>query len=197
MTHTKDHWAGRTHWASGRRQLTFHLTFEGTPLATATAPLRAALASVGGLDVVPDRWLHVTLTALGFSDEIKPDAVAAVADQVFGGLDPAGELAFDTVLVGAEGVLLCPRTAPWLDAVVHAQRAAVHSHIGARDWPPFWPHASLAYANSRLSTDEVTRVLAGPTRGASEIVVEPNTRLVAQTIDQHTYTWAELRRPQS
>ena len=53
VTHTRDHWAGRAHWAGGRRQVTLHATFADTPLAEATASLRAALASMPGLDVVP------------------------------------------------------------------------------------------------------------------------------------------------
>lgn len=199
VTHTRDHWAGRTHWAGGRRQLTFHLTFEDTGLAAATAPLRAALEPLGGLDVVRGRWLHLTLTALGFADEVDPDAVSAVADEVFDGLGPTGQLAFDTVLVGEEGVLLCPRPAAWLDAVVRTQRAAVDRHLGTREWAPFWPHTSLAYANARVPADSVVDALAavleGPMREVSEIVVEPGVALVSQTCTDHTYTWEELRRP--
>ena len=35
VTHTRDHWAGRAHWAGGRRQVTLHATFADTPLAEA------------------------------------------------------------------------------------------------------------------------------------------------------------------
>ncbi len=52
VTHTRDHWAGRAHWAGGRRQVTLHATFADTPLAEATASLRAALASMPGLETL-------------------------------------------------------------------------------------------------------------------------------------------------
>ena len=95
VTHTEDHWARRSHWAGGRRQLTFHLVFDGTGMAHATAPVRHAIDGVEALDAVPPPWLHLTLTPIGFTDEVDPDAAAAVAADVFkGAFHPHVSLAY-------------------------------------------------------------------------------------------------------
>ena len=198
VTHTKDHWADRPQWAGGRRQLTFHLTFAGSGLDGATAGLRAALEALPALDVVPSRWLHLTLTPIGFTDEVDADAAAAVADEVFAGWraqepEPAPELWFDTLLIGTEGVLLCPTPASWLDELVGRPRDAVDRHLGARDWHPFWAHASLAYANASIPVGEVTGALEEPAGAASGFAVRPTLSLLELRCADHLYSWRVLR----
>ena len=38
-------------------------------------------AGLGGLDLVPQRWLHVTTLIAGFADEITPDQVGVMAGE--------------------------------------------------------------------------------------------------------------------
>lgn len=175
VTHTEDHWARRSHWAGGRRQLTFHLVFDGTGMAHATAPVRHAIDRVEALDAVPPPWLHLTLTPIGFTDEVDPDAAAAVAADVF------------------EGVLLPPQRADWLDALVQRQRDAVDRHLGAREWGAFHPHVSLAYANRAAPITDVAGALADPAREASGVEVRPTLAHLEQTCADHLYSWRVLR----
>lgn len=193
VTHTEDHWARRSHWAGGRRQLTFHLVFDGTGMAHATAPVRHAIDGVEALDAVPPPWLHLTLTPIGFTDEVDPDAAAAVAADVFEGVAPTGSLSFDTVLLGSEGVLLPPQRADWLDALVQRQRDAVDRHLGAREWGAFHPHVSLAYANRAAPITDVAGALADPAREASGVEGRPTLAHLEQTCADHLYSWRVLR----
>lgn len=195
VTHTTNHWADRDQWAGGRRQLTLHLTFAGTGLADATAGLRAALEPL--VDVVPPEWLHLTMTPLGFTDEVDRDVAGAVADDVFtawADRRPAHpELALDTVLVGSEGVLLCGPVPAWLGDLVRLQRETVDRHLGAREWRDFWPHASLGYFNAAVPVEQVAAALADPAREASGVVVEPTLSLLELTCRDHLYAWTVLR----
>jgi 2'-5' RNA ligase len=104
-----------------------------------------------------------------------------------------GSLTFDTVLVGAEGVLLCPQPAGWLETLVRTQRDAVDRHLGPRGWRPFWPHVSLAYSSAVLPVDRIVDALAEPVADAAAVTVVPTVALVAQACDGATYRWRVLR----
>ena len=192
LTHTRNHWADRTEWAGGRRQLTFHLVF-GPDLTAATTLLRERVADLPAMDAVPAPWLHLTMTALGFTDEVDPDAADGVADEVFGGLRPADELSFDTLLLGAEGPLLCPQPSAWLDEAVRVQREAVDRHLGVRSWRPFRPHVSLAYANDAVPIGDVADALAAPAEATEPFTVRPTLALLEQECSERVYRWRVLR----
>lgn len=194
LTHTRDHWADRPQWRGGRRQLTFHLTFDGSGLAEATAALREGVAGLAAVDEVPPTWLHLTMTALGFTDEVDPDAAGAVAEDAFSGSGAGGDLSFDTLLVGAEGPLLCPRPAGWLDEAVRVQRDAVDRHLGGREWRDFWPHVSLGYANAAVPIGVVADALGPVAEATPPVTVRPAVALVEQTCVDHLYSWREIRR---
>ena len=200
LTHTRDHWAARSDWAGGRRQFTFHLLFDGTGLAEATGSIRDACASVPAFDPVPPAWLHLTLTPLGFTDAVGSDAAGAVADEVAAGLDPVaarrdhlGELVFDTLLLGAEGPLLCPRPTARLDEVVRLQRDAVDRHLGARGWRAFLPHVSVAYANAVIPLESTADVVGPAAEATAPISVRPRMALVEQGIIDRAYRWRVVR----
>lgn len=117
VTATADHWYWRPGWAPGRRMVTFHLTWENADavgaLAAAVAP---ALATVPALDPVPVPWLHLTMTGVGFTDEVSDAALAAVAEPVFAAWKRFGavELVIEDVLVARESVMLTPAASGWL-----------------------------------------------------------------------------------
>jgi 2'-5' RNA ligase len=74
-----DHWWWRPGWSEGRRFYTWHLTFSDAPEVHRLADTyRAALAPVAGLDLVPDKWLHLTMQGVGFVDELAAGDVDAI-----------------------------------------------------------------------------------------------------------------------
>jgi hypothetical protein len=86
-----DHWW----WRPGRRRYAWHVTFADIPSVgrlAARARARARLAGLPGLDLVPARWLHLTMQDVGFTDEV-PDAdlaaIVAAARRYLTGTPPA------------------------------------------------------------------------------------------------------------
>lgn len=84
----RNHWYWRPGWGVGTRYYTFHLTFEEAPELSAEAErYRPALGAFPQRDLVPDAWLHLTMTGVGFAQDVSADDLDAVADQVWTGLE--------------------------------------------------------------------------------------------------------------
>jgi hypothetical protein len=71
------HWWWRPGWRPGRRHYAWHLTFSNQTVSRGQADLRQVvgayqdrLAELPGLDLVPVGWLHLTVQAIGFVDEV-------------------------------------------------------------------------------------------------------------------------------
>ncbi|MFF3276014.1 2'-5' RNA ligase family protein [Streptomyces chrestomyceticus] len=187
-----DHWWWRPGWQTGTRFLTFHFTFQDAPevhrLATA---YRTALAGVDGLDLVPDRWLHLTTQGLGFADTAPDDevqAVLAAAASRLAALPP-----FDLTLHRPE---ITPEAVRWEaspagppTAVRAALRDAIRSVRGTVDGPEeFAPHISIAYSNSAGP--------AAPVQAALDTVDTPpatahvdHVELIVLHRDRRMYQW--------
>src|SRR5579884_1322284 len=78
---TANHWWWRPGWSTGRRFLTWHLTFDDAPeVHRLAATYREALVQVPCLDLIPDTWLHCTMQGLGFVDEVEQEDVQAIVE---------------------------------------------------------------------------------------------------------------------
>jgi 2'-5' RNA ligase len=187
-----DHWWWRPGWAVGRRFYTWHLTFERAPaLHELAAAYRAGLAEVPGLDLVPDRWLHLTMQGLGFTDEVDQgdvEAIAAAAGKQLAAVEPF-ELVLHRPTVTPEAIRWDPDS-PGPAAVRDAIRAAI-----GEVWPQvpepaggFGAHVSIAYSN--------TAGPAGPVRAALDQVHAPPAtariemaELIELNRDRRMYEW--------
>ncbi|MFE5872784.1 2'-5' RNA ligase family protein [Streptomyces roseifaciens] len=102
-----DHWWWRPGWREGRRFYTWHFTFQQAPEVHRLAETyRRGLAGVDGLDLVPDRWLHLTTQGLGFAGEVADKDVQAIVDAAAArvGALPAFELTLDRPEITPEAV---------------------------------------------------------------------------------------------
>lgn len=148
----KDHWYWRPGWAVGRRFYTWHLTFADSPdLHRLAADYRKALADAPGLDLIPDKWLHLTMQGVGFIDEVEAtdvDTILAEARRRLAAIAP-----FDLVFTRP---IVTPEAVQWAvdPAGPNAARGAIRDAIGAV-WPQvpesadgFKAHVSIAYSNS-------------------------------------------------
>lgn len=194
---TRDHWRWRPGWRPGRRMYTLHLTMERAPAVhDLAAAVRRALAGCALLDPVPLEGLHLTMTGLGFTDEVPGTGLAKVAERVYedwAGLGPV-ELVFSSVLVTRESVMLTTEPAAWLDSLVTRQRLAVDEVLGVRQWGGFRPHLTLAYCNGVMAA----RSLATPLSAALEelpdrVRARPTLTLMRLGRDTHVYRWDVLR----
>jgi 2'-5' RNA ligase len=178
----RNHWWWRPGWSVGRRFYTFHLTFADAPeLHRLAADCREALALLPGLDLVPDRWLHMTMQGVGFVGEVDEpdvDAVAAAARRRLAEVQPF-ELVFDRPSVDPEAVLL-QVASDGPAAVRDALRAAI-GDVWA-DVPEsadvFRAHVSVAYSSSdgpqapvRAALDRVESQPAVVQASAAQLIV--------------------------
>lgn len=187
-----DHWWWRPGWQPGSRFYTWHLTFQDAPQVHGLASrYRAALASVPGLDLVPDRWLHLTMQGLGFVEDVtEKDARAIVeASAVRLAAIPAFDLKLDRPAITPEAIRWDPDSSgPAM--VRHAIRTAINDV-----WPEvpeaadgFSAHVTIAYSNSNGSTDPVNDALTTiPSSPAIARITQAD--LIILNRDRRMYEW--------
>ncbi|WP_129768976.1 2'-5' RNA ligase family protein [Streptomyces sp. L-9-10] len=151
--HLRNHWWWRPGWATGRRFYTWHLVFDGqTDVHRFAGQYRSALAGVDGLDLIPDRWLHLTMQGIGFVDEIDQADVDAVVEaaRVRLAAVPAFDITLSAPTVDPEAILFPVRPEEPPRAVRDAIRAAIGDVLAEVPETPegFRPHVSVAYSNS-------------------------------------------------
>ncbi|MFG3053484.1 2'-5' RNA ligase family protein [Kitasatospora sp. NPDC048239] len=193
-----DHWWWRPGWAEGRRFYTWHLVFDGADdVHRLAADYRLALAGVPGLDLVPDRWLHLTMQGLGFVDEVGEADARAIADAAVHHLSkiPTFDLALGPAIVTPEALLLTVDPADPVRAVRAAIRAAI-----ADVWPEapepaegFRPHVSVAYSNSAGHSRPAADALAGVASYPATARVT-SAELIVLGRDRRMYEWESFAR---
>ena len=189
----RNHWWWRPGWDVGRRFYTWHLTFEGQDdVHRLAAEYRAGLASVGGLTLIPDQWLHLTMQGLGFAEDVSDKTayeVGTAAGMRLQGV-PAFDLTVGPAVLDPEAILLNVQP----DGPVRAVRDAIRSAIGEvlgevpEKADGFTPHVSVAYSAGDGPAAPIAAALAG-------LEVQPATARItsAQLIvlhrDNQMYEW--------
>lgn len=136
---------------------TWHLTFEhATALHRLAAACHDRLAASDGLNLVPLRWLHLTVQDVGYVDEVPDALVDSVIEATAARLRERRpfDVAFGESVVVEESIVVLPSPAEPIYAVADAIRRGIADAVGggsAHSGPDrahgFWPHVSLAYAN--------------------------------------------------
>jgi 2'-5' RNA ligase len=194
----KDHWWWRPGWAPGRRQYAWHLTFADVPeVRAAAAQFHAALHPLGMLDVVPDRWLHLTVQGVGFADEVTGEQVERIAEAARAHIADSGPITISLpgIEVGTEGVWF--PVDPWLGLqnLRLGARASVMDTLGSADGDEgtFWPHVAVAYCHSATPSAPVRRAV-------ESVAFEPTTArvehidLIRLGRDERLYRWSTIAR---
>lgn len=188
-----DHWWWRPGWRPGRRFYTWHFTFQdATDVHRLAETYRQGLADVQGLDLVPDRWLHLTMQGLGFVDEIAEKEARAIVDAATARLSavPAFQLILDRPDITPEAIRWGASPSRLPVDVRTAIRAAIadvwHQVPEAADG--FAPHVSIAYSNSKGPvapvSEALARVDAEPARARIDSV-----ELIVLNRDHRMYEW--------
>ena len=193
VTQMADHWWWRPGWRLGRRFYTWHLTFDGqAELHRLAAAYRAALEPVGALDLIPDRWLHLTMQGLGFADEVDDSDVDAIAERAAVRLTQVEpfDLEFTEPVITPEAILWAVDPAGPA-AVRDAIRAAIGDVWTEVPEPAdgFRAHVSIAYSNAVAPADPVQAAL-------DSVHAEPATarvnaaELIVLGRDRRMYEWS-------
>ena len=201
----RDHWWWRPGWQVGARYLTWHLVVDDQPeVCAAVRRYQEALRNVAVLDVVPRRWLHLTLSGVGFVTEVSVAERVAVVDAVARRLSrlPRFSVLLGGAEVGAEAVVLPVRDPGPFELLRDALRGGASDALGpdrvADRASSVRPHLSVAYVNG---TAEAGRVRALLDTAELERVSPPRTRLVVHAVslielgrDDRRYTWSTMGR---
>jgi 2'-5' RNA ligase len=198
----RDHWWWRPGWRIGRRAYTFHITFEDDAAVDGVANLhrfasdyQRGLAGRSELDLVPLRWLHLTMQNVGFTDDVsEPDvhAVLTIAQELCGELAPF-DLTFDAVEVRGEGIAVRPAPAEPVSQVREAVRTAIGTLRGTVPEAPehahgFEPHVSLAYSNRVAPQDPLIDIIES-VDAAPAVVTVRAARLIVLDREERVYQW--------
>lgn len=192
---TRSHWWWRPGWGPGVRYLTFHLTFEGAEdLHDAVRTLTTSLSELDAVDPVPEEWLHMTMTGLGFADDIDDSARDAVAEAVFtaAGSLTTRPLRFGRAYVHREGLGFSANDADWLRELRRIQLAAVGTVRDTAHDSAFRPHVTAAYFSGAADAQRVGEV-ARALRAEQIVVAHPRLSLIELGRDDQVYTWRVLR----
>ncbi|MEU8141365.1 2'-5' RNA ligase family protein [Nonomuraea sp. NPDC048901] len=170
----RSHWWPREGWRPGRLVYTWHLTFEHAPqLHQLAERYQAALATIEEHNPIPARWLHLTVQAVGFVDEVSEEQLDQITEAVrvrLGGLTPV-ELTFHRPALLGEGVVLAPTPTGPLHQMWGEIRSGIAEVLGnaptaAEQAKGFHPHVSLTYINTpgpaRPYIDALSAVEAAP-----------------------------------
>jgi 2'-5' RNA ligase len=190
-----DHWWWRPGWAVGRSFYTWHLTFDGStaaPLRNLVERLHDGLAGLEGLDPIPQRWLHLTMQGLGFTDEVSDDDVDAIIRAATKHLAavPAFDLTLGPIEADDEATGLLVR--PW--AAVAEVRDGIRRAI-ADVWdevpedPQFHPHVSIAYSNADVPTGPVRERVAALRETEPVTIPITAAQLIRLNRDNQMYEW--------
>lgn len=190
----RDHWWWRPGWRIGRRMYTWHITFDDqNSLHELVAAYQSALKPLPGLDLIPSRWLHLTMQGVGFTDEIAENDVRAIVDaaRLRCATVAPFELTFGAPKVDPEAIMFALHPA----APAQALRAQIRGAI-ADVWRPekvpeteqWSPHVSIAYSNATGPATPYAEALSSVTATPAKLMV-PSVELIILNRDNRMYEW--------
>jgi 2'-5' RNA ligase len=151
-----DHWWWRPGWRAGRHFYACHFTLGDQPeLQNLVAEYQETLRGVGGLDLIPAHWLHLTMQGVGFVDEVETNRITKLAMVAAEKLVTvrAPVVTFHRPVIRPEAVYLPAQPADDIRAVRSAVRDAIAAVLGesglegAEKLTSYRPHVSVAYSN--------------------------------------------------
>lgn len=193
--HMMNHWWWRPGWRTGRSFYTWHLTFDGQPDVHAFADAyRRALAPAEGLDLIPDRWLHLTMQGIGFVGEVPEDTVqevVAAATRRLAALHSFG-ITFHAPIVDPEAILVPVQPA---ESVRHL-RTVIRAAIGdvlpeVPESEDFVPHVSLAYSNAEGPAAPFAAAIADADVSPVKALIS-HAQLIRINRDHQMYEWTTV-----
>lgn len=195
--HMRDHWWWRPGWQIGRRMYTWHVTFDDhSQLHELASVYQAALSPLGGLDLIPRQWLHLTVQGIAFTDEIDAREVVDIAEAARKRLSNQRpvSLGIGPVIVDPEAIMFEVTPTDALTPVRAALRSAIADVRGATKVPESdeWiPHISLAYSNSDGSAEPFIAAVDSMQIPPFALTIS-KVHLIELSRDTHLYEWTTM-----
>ncbi|WP_329014977.1 2'-5' RNA ligase family protein [Micromonospora rifamycinica] len=199
-TRVRNHWWWRPGWRVGRRFYAFHVTFENQPeLYRLADSYRSALSAAPALTLIPDRWLHLTMQGIGFTDEVADETLAAIVDEArgqFAHLSPI-DVQFSEVVVADEAIVMPATPAAAVNRLRTTTRAALGQVLGDANVPEdphrFRPHVSVAYLTTDGPAKPYLRAVAA-TEPAPATIRVAHVEVIEMHRDREMYEWSLVAR---
>lgn len=176
---------------------TFFLTFEDdTKSCEKIQRAYRILNNARELDVVPSRWLHLTVQGVGFVDAIEPFVIEKLIEMIRVEIRSIGMLriTLGPTVVAQEGVVLLTSHSVEMKRLQMILRRGISNVLSdqASDFgPPLEPHVTLAYSHGFGSAGEVKASLR-TSQAVRHDVTFNYVRLVSLGRDDQTYTWTTI-----
>jgi 2'-5' RNA ligase len=198
VTTLRDHWWWRPGWRTGRHFYACHLTMgDQADLWPLVAAYQDALARVDGLDIVPRRWLHLTMQGIGFADQITHDELDSIAESVGAALRSltAPTVTFYRAVVRPEAVYLPAEPPDPLRKLRATVRDGIANALGPDRTPnvadklnSYRPHVSVAYANRDQAAEPIVSALRSVDLGPVRVAID-RVSLLEFHRDHRMYEW--------
>lgn len=193
-----NHWWWRPGWRVGRRLYACHVTFpEPGPLHDLVRDLQAPLRDFGELDLIPERWLHLTLQGIAFTDELSEAETRAIRDALIAVLAARRPpvVRFHLPTVRPEAIYLTAEPVEPLRAVRRAVRGAIASVVGRHRVPgsesdvvTYRPHVNIAYSAAKQAAAPIREALAAVAPEPVEVTIGA-LHLLEYHRDHRMYQW--------
>jgi 2'-5' RNA ligase len=194
-TDLRDHWWWRPGWQVGTRFYTWHITFDGqTELHRLVDTYQAELARHPGLDLIPRRWLHLTMQGVGHTADITTDQInnlLSAAQARLTALDPV-TVQFHHPVIRPEAIVLPALPPAEVDRIRVAVRASIADALGPDSVPDpadgFQPHVTLAYSSSSQSANTIESAIDSISSEPVEVSIS-SASLIELHRDDRMYEW--------
>jgi 2'-5' RNA ligase len=191
----KDHWYWRPGWQVGSRFYTWHITFEDQPEVIELAErYRSTLEKHSSLDLVPERWLHLTMQGIGFVEDVDAEQVDQIVERARTRCRsiPPFDLSLGSPHVDPESIQITVQPADSVRTLRREIRAAIGDVWGTDGVPepaePYTPHMSLAYINSAGPAAPLAAALREVSGDAAHAKVKA-CQLIVLNRDNKMYVW--------
>jgi 2'-5' RNA ligase len=194
----RDHWWWRPGWHVGRRFYAFHITFAGNrKLQRLADTYRQSLNNVSTVTIVPNRWLHLTMQGVGFTDELPATAVDQLTQEAreeIAGL-PAFEVEFGEIVVADEAIVMPAEPAEPLRQLRRVTRHAIGAVLGNDQVPEdayrFRPHVSVAYITADGPAEPYLNAVRAVQPDPARVRID-HVDLIEMQRDDRMYEWTTV-----
>ncbi|MFI0941905.1 2'-5' RNA ligase family protein [Streptomyces sp. NPDC021020] len=192
----RNHWWWRPGWDVGRRFYTWHLTWDGQHDVHRFADgYRRAMSGLPGLDLIPDRWLHLTMQGVGFTDDVPEEtatAIAAAARPRLAALHSFG-VTLAAPIVDPEAILVPVVPAEPVRRLRQELRLAIAEVLSEVPEPAdgFNPHVSIGYSHAEGPAAPYAEAIEAAAIPPAKALVT-HADLIVIHRDHQMYEWTTL-----
>jgi 2'-5' RNA ligase len=192
-----NHWQWRPEWAASRPNLMWYLTLENQPsLTPVLEQTNRVMRDLHYVDVVPRKWLHLTLQDVGFVDELDVADVNVAVNEAWGAVHDLGPLKLTLGPITTDESAVVLDVAP--NAALRSLRTRLRAANAAAGLPvrgprTFRPHVSLGYINRDSDEEAVREALQVAQPPSTVDVTIRRLTLAAVTRDDRHYQWTQYR----